>query len=120
VHDLVGACVRRERGELGLEVAALLAGKARDRPGALDPLPSRVDRRLAAPVAASGWVEVASKAMHYLLYVLLAAQAALGFVLRWSGNEAMSFFGLPIPPPFAPFSKSAHQLVGEAHNWVVG
>jgi cytochrome b561 len=59
------------------------------------------------------------EAVHYLLYGLLAA---LGFVLRWSGDEAMSFFGLPIPPPFAPFSKPAHHLVGEAHDivgWVI-
>jgi cytochrome b561 len=68
--------------------------------------------------AVSGWVELASKAMHYLLYGVLAAQAALGFVLRWSGGEAMSLFGLPIPPPFAPWSKPAHQLMGAAHNWV--
>jgi cytochrome b561 len=56
--------------------------------------------------------------VHYLLYGLLVVQVALGFVLRWSGNEAMSFFGLLIPPPFAPFSKPAHELVGEAHNWI--
>ena len=68
--------------------------------------------------AVSGWVEMASKAVHYLLYGLLAAQAALGFVLRWSGGEAMSFLGLPIPTPFAPWSKPAHQLVGELHYWV--
>ena len=69
--------------------------------------------------AATGRVELASEAVHYLLYGLLAAEAVLGFVLRWSGDEAMSFFGLPIPPPFAPFSKPAHHLVGEAHD-VVG
>ena len=68
--------------------------------------------------AVEGWVEFASKGVHYLLYCLLVVQAALGFVLRWSGNEAMSFFGLLIPPPFAPFSKPAHELVGEAHNWI--
>ena len=68
--------------------------------------------------ATAGWVELASKTVQYVLYGLLAAQAVLGFVLRWSGNEAMSFFGLPIPPPFAPFSKPAHHLVGEAHNWI--
>ncbi len=44
--------------------------------------------------ATSGLVELASKAVHYLLYAMLATQAVLGFVLRWSGNEAMSFFGL--------------------------
>jgi len=66
----------------------------------------------------SGWVELASKAVHYLLYGLLAVEAAFGFLLRWSGNEAMSFFGLLISPPFAPFTKPAHRLVGSAHNWI--
>ena len=68
--------------------------------------------------AVSGWVEIASKAVHYLLHGLLTTQAVLGFVLRWSGGEAMSFFGLAIPPPFPAFSKPAHHLVGEFHNWV--
>jgi cytochrome b561 len=61
---------------------------------------------------------VASKLVHSLLYVLLAAEAALGFVLRWSGDQAMSFFGLLIAPPFAPFSRPAHHLVGEVHDWI--
>ena len=69
------------------------------------------------PAAVSGWVEMASKAVHYLLYVMLVAEAILGFVLRWSGNEAMSFFGLQIPPPFAPFSKPMHRLIGDIHEW---
>lgn len=68
------------------------------------------------PPAVSGRVDMASKAVHYLLYTLLAAEAVLGFVLRWAGDESMSFFGLLIPPPFAPFSKSAHHLVGELHE----
>jgi cytochrome b561 len=69
------------------------------------------------PPAVSGWVERAAKGVHGLLYAMLVAEAALGFLLRWSGGEAMSFFGLLIPPPFPPFSRPVHQLVGEIHDW---
>lgn len=68
------------------------------------------------PPAVSGWTEKASKLVHYLLYVMLAAEAVLGFLLRWAGDESMSFFGLLIPPPLAPFSKSAHHQIGELHE----
>lgn len=67
--------------------------------------------------AVSGRVELASKAVHYLLYVMLAAQAVLGFVLRWGGKESMSFFGLQIPPLIAPMSRAANGLVGAVHHW---
>lgn len=70
------------------------------------------------PAALSGWVEIASKAVHYVLYVLLASEAVLGFVLRWSGNEAMSFFGLQISSPFPPTTKAVHHLIGEVHEYV--
>lgn len=64
-----------------------------------------------------GWIKMASKAVHYILYVLLACEAVLGFTLRWSGGEAMSFVGLQIPSPFAQWSRGSHHLVGELHNW---
>jgi cytochrome b561 len=66
----------------------------------------------------TGSAELALKLVHCLLYGLMIAQVVLGFILRWSGDEAMSFFGLQIAPPFAPFSKSAHELVGDAHHWI--
>jgi cytochrome b561 len=64
-----------------------------------------------------GWIKIASKAVHYLLYLLLVCEAVLGFTLRWSGGEAMSFFGLQIPSPLGHWSRGAHHLVGELHNW---
>ncbi len=67
--------------------------------------------------ADSGIVELASKAMHYLLYTLLVAEAVLGFLVRWSGGEAMSFFGILIPSPFEAFSKPVHHSLGEAHEF---
>jgi cytochrome b561 len=68
--------------------------------------------------ATAGWVGLASKAVHYGLYGLLAAEAVLGFLGRWSGTRPLSFIGLPIPSPFTPFSKPAHRLVGGAHDWI--
>lgn len=69
--------------------------------------------------ANSGWLEIASKAAHYSLYVLLASEAVLGFLLGWSGkNGALSFFGLSIPSPLMPFSRESHHLIGEVHEWV--
>lgn len=56
--------------------------------------------------ADSGWVELASKAAHYALYGLLAVEVVLGYLYRWSGGEAMSFFGLLIPPPFCAVLKA--------------
>jgi len=66
--------------------------------------------------AVTGLTEIASKGVHILLYVMLVVQAVLGFVLRWSGNEAMSFFGLQIPPFFPPVSRATHHLINEAHD----
>ena len=68
-----------------------------------------------APVV-TGWADIASRAVHYLLYAMLVAEAVLGFVLRWAGDESMSFFGLLIAPPFAPFSKTAQHLIEELHE----
>jgi cytochrome b561 len=66
----------------------------------------------------TGFVRIASVTVHYVLYGLLATEAVLGFLSRWEGNEAMSLFGLQIPPPFTGSGQSvAHQLQ-DIHNWV--
>jgi cytochrome b561 len=70
------------------------------------------------PPAVSGVVELASKAVHWLLYAMLVSEAVLGFTLRWSGGEAMSFFGLPIPSPIARVSRPTHHLIGDVHHWL--
>ena len=69
------------------------------------------------PAAYSGWSGVASKTVHYLLYALILFQFVLGFVLRWSGGEAMIFFGLPIPPVGPQVSKATNHFLGDVHNW---
>jgi len=68
--------------------------------------------------ADSGLVQLAAKAVHYLLYVLIFAQFVIGFVLRWTGGEAMIFFGLRIAPLIGRVPRPEHRFIGELHNWV--
>lgn len=67
--------------------------------------------------AVTGSVEMASKAVHWLLYGLLVFQAVSGFVLRWSGGESMSFFGLEIPPLIGKVSRATNHFIGDLHSW---
>jgi len=74
-----------------------------------------------APIA-TGWMETASRAAHWLLYLLLIAEAVLGWLTRWSEGRGMSFFGLQIQPPFAPWTKAEHHMMMERHEqvgWVI-
>jgi cytochrome b561 len=64
------------------------------------------------PTVVSGLVEIASKAVHYILYALLASEAVLGFTLRWSGGEEISFFGLTNPSPFDAWSRATNHQLG--------
>jgi cytochrome b561 len=66
----------------------------------------------------SGLVRIASTTVHYLFYALLATQAVLGFLSRWEGNEAMSFFGLKIPSPFIGAGHEVADQIQDIHNWV--
>lgn len=65
----------------------------------------------------TGLVRVASRGVHFILYALLAAEAVLGFLSRWEGNEAMSFFGLQISPPFIGSGQNAAHQLQSIHNW---
>lgn len=66
-----------------------------------------------------GWVRIASKGVHYLLYVLLLAQAALGFGFRWAQGHAVEFFGLfGIPGPYGQLERPVRRLLHESHEWV--
>lgn len=66
----------------------------------------------------TGWLRIASTSVHYLLYGLLVIQAVLGFLSRWEGNEAMSFFGLQIHSPFVGSGKGVADQIQDIHNWV--
>jgi cytochrome b561 len=93
---------------LGICLAAVLALRVGWRLGP--------GRRLAP--ADSGLAEIASKLVHYALYVLLVAVVGLGFCFRWSQHDPLSFFGLfAIPAPYT-FSRSQSVLIGDLHDWV--
>jgi len=65
---------------------------------------------------AHGLAGVLADAVHWLLYGMLLAEFALGFYLRWSGGEAMSFFGLHIAPAVPEISRAANHEIGEIHE----
>ena len=68
------------------------------------------------PAIVSGWVKLASKGVHYLLYALLVAQAGLGFVIGWPPGPD-SLLGLPIPGPFGALARPVRRI-REIHSWV--
>ncbi len=69
------------------------------------------------PTLEAGWVRFASKGVHYLLYLLLIAQASTGFLLRWSQGHPVSFFGLfAIPSPLGVVDKGARQQIHGLHE----
>lgn len=71
------------------------------------------------PSIVSGWVEIASKCVHYLLYLLLVTQAGLGFAFRWAQGHAVSFFGMAgIPGPFGALDKAGRHTIHNLHDKV--
>ena len=66
----------------------------------------------------AGWMRIAAKATHYLLYTLLVTEAALGFAFRWGAGRPMYFFGAGIPPLIGQMAKPLTHNLKEIHNWV--
>ena len=65
-----------------------------------------------------GWVKLASKSVHYLLYGLLLAQAILGFIVGWSAGHPIHLFGLAIPGPIGALPRPVRHDIREVHQWV--
>ena len=71
------------------------------------------------PAIVSGWVKLASKSVHYLLYALLVVQAALGWAWRWAQGHEVGFFGLfGIPGPYGALARPTRHLIAQAHEYV--
>jgi len=66
----------------------------------------------------AGWVKLASKGTHYLLYLLLIAEAALGFAFRWGAGRPMAFFGTGIPPMIGEMARPLRRELREYHEWI--
>jgi len=63
------------------------------------------------------WVKIASKTVHYLLYVLLVVQAGLGFAWRWAQGHDVAFFGLfGIPGPYGQLARPTRHLLATFHD----
>jgi cytochrome b561 len=71
----------------------------------------------------AGWIRKASKAMHYLLYVLLMVQAGLGFAFRWAQGHPVEFFGLfGFPGPYGALDRATRHTIHDLHEytgWVI-
>lgn len=72
-------------------------------------------RRLAAEAGLSG---VLSRIMYGVLYLLLAADVVLGFLLRWFQGEDFDFFGLFAIPQLLHPDRPTARLLEDWHNWV--
>lgn len=66
----------------------------------------------------AGWVRLASKGTHYLLYALLVAEAVLGFTFRWGAGRPMAFFGLGVPPLIGHIERPVTHQLREFHEWI--
>jgi cytochrome b561 len=66
----------------------------------------------------AGWVRIASKSMHYLLYLTLLVQAGLGLTIGWAAGHPIHVFGLPIPGPIGALARPLRHNIREVHQWL--
>ena len=67
----------------------------------------------------TGWVRTLSKAVHYVMYILLVAQAASGFAWRWAQGHSVGFFGVfGIPGPYGALDRGTRHELHDIHTWV--
>lgn len=65
----------------------------------------------------AGLEGLAARAVHLLLYLLIAGEIALGWSFRWAQGEPLSLFGLfAIPAPWTFPASARHTLAG-LHDW---
>ena len=69
------------------------------------------------PSLDAGWMRLAAKGTHYLLYALLVVEAGLGFAFRWGAGRPMEFFGLGIPPMIAEMARPERRFLRDLHDW---
>lgn len=67
---------------------------------------------------AQGWMRAASKGVHYLLYLLLVAQAGLGWTIGWAAGHPIHFFGIPIPGPIHALARPVRHEIRDIHDKV--
>jgi cytochrome b561 len=56
--------------------------------------------------------------VHYVFYVLLVAQAGLGFAIGWSSGHPIHFFGIGIPDPIGTLDRATRHELREIHEKV--
>ena len=74
------------------------------------------------PQTAPALLDRGARALHVLLYALLAVQMPLGFFTRWTDNQPLNVFGLLIPSPLGICSKATGRFIDQLHDlnaWVI-
>lgn len=76
-----------------------------------------IPRHQRSPLAV-GWMRTAAKSVHYLFYVLLVAQAGLGFAIGWASGHPIHLFGIPVPDPIGTLERATRHELREIHEKV--